>query len=95
MTTSFLVDRAGAQADDVDCIAQFSRLSRNLRTDLEAGRHLDPSPFARSATTVGSDILQYSEYNGQVEHHTLTNIIRLYHEGLVIPAQLLTSALGI
>ena len=63
-----------------DCIAQFGHFLEIGKTDLEAGKRLDMTPFARSATMTGFDILQYCEYKGTVVHLALANIIHLHNE---------------
>lgn len=73
-----------------DCIAQFGRLLEIGKMDHEAARHLDLSPFARSATYAGFDILQYIEHKGRAVHHALTAVVRLCHEGLIKPAYPIT-----
>ncbi|KAL9127721.1 MAG: hypothetical protein Q9217_003451 [Psora testacea] len=73
-----------------DCIAQFGRFLEIGKMDLEAARCLDLSPFARSATYAGFDILQYIEYKGRVVHHALTNITRLCQEQVIRPANPIT-----
>ena len=73
-----------------DCIAPFGRFLEIGKMDLEAAKHLDLSPFARSAAMAGLDILQYSEFKGNVVHHALTDIIRRCYEGLITPAYPIT-----
>ena len=73
-----------------DCIGHFGRFLEIGKMDLEAARRLDLSPFARSATMTGLDILQYCEWKGKVVHRALAHIIRLCHEGIVSPAYPIT-----
>lgn len=66
-----------------NCIGPFGRFVEIGKMDLEAAKRLDMSPFTRSATMTGFDILQYNESRGSVVHHALNSIIHLYREGSI------------
>lgn len=72
------------------CIGQFGRFVEIGKVDLEAAKRLDMSPFSRSATMAGFDILQCSKSKGKTVHRALANIIHLYQEGSVRAAHPIT-----
>ena len=74
-----------------DCIARFGRFMEIGKMDLEAAKRLDLSPFARSASYAGFDILQYAEYKGRVVHQALADIVRLRQERVIKPADIITT----
>lgn len=73
-----------------ECIAQFGRFVEIGKMDLEASRRLDLKPFARSATYVGFDLLQYAEYKGEVLGNALNELVNLCREGVMKVAYPLT-----
>ncbi|KAK3315921.1 type I polyketide synthase [Apodospora peruviana] len=63
-----------------DCIARFGRFIEVGKMDLEAGRHIEMTPFRRCAIYAGVDLLQLHEFNGPLTHEALTESVRICHE---------------
>ncbi|KAJ9316634.1 hypothetical protein DTO271D3_3141 [Paecilomyces variotii] len=62
------------------CIARFGRFIEVGKMDLEAGRHLEMTPFRRCAMYAGVDLLQLHEFNGPLTLEALTESVRICHE---------------
>lgn len=60
------------------------------KTDIEASRFLDLSPFGRSATFAGIDLLQYNKYRPQITQNALASIVRLFVDGRIKPVYPIT-----
>lgn len=58
--------------------------------DIEAARRLDMTPFSRSATFSGIDLLQYNQYRPRIVQNALASSIRLYVEGSIQPVYPIT-----
>ncbi|KAI8630635.1 hypothetical protein F5Y19DRAFT_483957 [Xylariaceae sp. FL1651] len=73
-----------------DCISQFGRFIETGKVDIEAARRLDMTPFSRSATFSGIDLLQYSQFRPGVVQNALATTIRLFNEGSIQPVYPIT-----
>ncbi len=62
-----------------ECVARFGRFVEIGKMDLEAGRHLDTTPFRRCASYAGVDILQLNEYDGRLVQESLADSLRICH----------------
>ncbi|KFY24016.1 hypothetical protein V491_02322 [Pseudogymnoascus sp. VKM F-3775] len=62
-----------------ECISRFGRFVEIGKMDLEAGRHLDTTPFRRCALYTGVDILQLNEYSGKLMQESLAESLRICH----------------
>jgi len=60
-----------------ECISRFGRFVEIGKMDLEAGRHLDTTPFRRCASYTGVDILQLNEYSGKLMQESLVDSLRI------------------
>ncbi|KAL8861949.1 MAG: hypothetical protein Q9178_001819 [Gyalolechia marmorata] len=74
-----------------NCIGHFGRFVEIGKVDLEAAKRLNMSPFARSATMTGFDILQYGEYKGKALNRALTKVVDLYNEGSLTSSHPITA----
>jgi len=68
-----------------DCIARFGRFVEIGKVDLEAGRHIETTPFARCAMYAGVDILQLGTYRGDLTQEALVESVRICHERHTTP----------
>ncbi|KAF7194934.1 Highly reducing polyketide synthase pks5 [Pseudocercospora fuligena] len=66
-----------------ECVARFGRFIEIGKVDLQAAKRLSLAPFARNITMAGVDLVQYSEFRGQVIQDSLVQLIRLYSEGAI------------
>lgn len=73
-----------------DCVAQFGRFVETGKVDIEAARRLDMTPFSRSATFSGIDLLQYNQYRPRIVQNALASSIRLCVEGSIQPVYPIT-----
>ena len=74
-----------------NCIGHFGHFVEIGKVDLEAAKRLNMSPFARSATMTGFDILQYGEYKGKALNRALTKVVHLYNEGSLTSSHPITT----
>jgi NADPH:quinone reductase-like Zn-dependent oxidoreductase len=74
-----------------DCIARFGRFVEIGKVDLEAARRLDLTPFGRSATMAGFDLLQFNEYKGEIIKNALAESISLCRDQIIRPIHPITS----
>ncbi len=63
-----------------DCIARFGRFVEIGKVDMEAGRHLDMTPFTRCATYASVDVLQLIEHGGLAMREALQECVRICRE---------------
>lgn len=60
-----------------DCIAPYGRFVDITKMDMEAGRHLDTTPFSRSASYTGFDLVSLTDHSGALVHQALTESLEI------------------
>ncbi|KAK8079180.1 hypothetical protein PG994_002987 [Apiospora phragmitis] len=63
-----------------DCMARFGRFVDITKIDIEANRVLETAPFGRCAVYTAFDLLQFTEYCGDLTHEALVESIRIIQE---------------
>ncbi|KAK7959439.1 Compactin diketide synthase [Apiospora aurea] len=63
-----------------DCMARFGRFVDITKIDIEANRVLETAPFGRCAVYTAFDLLQLTEYCGDLTHEALVESIRIIRE---------------
>lgn len=63
-----------------DCVARFGRFVDISKVDMEAGRRLDTGPFKKCASYTGFDLIQFTEYNGNLTQEALVQSIQICKE---------------
>jgi NADPH:quinone reductase-like Zn-dependent oxidoreductase/SAM-dependent methyltransferase len=73
-----------------DCVARFGRFVDITKMDIEANRHLETAPFGRCAVYTSFDLLQLTEYCGQLTHEALDTCVRIVHDRSAAPVHPIT-----
>lgn len=73
-----------------DCVARFGRLVDNTKVDIEANRGLETAPFGRCAVYTSFDLLQLTEYRGNLTHEALVECVRIVRERQAAPVHPIT-----
>lgn len=68
-----------------NCIAPYGRFVDITKMDMEAGRRLDTTPFNRSASYTGFDLVSLTDHSGPLVHQALTKSLEICR-GLGKPA---------
>lgn len=63
-----------------DCMARFGRFVDMTKVDIEANRWLETAPFTRCATYASFDLLQLTEYRGDMTQKALVESLRICQE---------------
>jgi NADPH:quinone reductase-like Zn-dependent oxidoreductase len=76
--------------ESFNCIARFGRFIEIGKRDLELNNHLELGAFARVASFSSIDLLEAIKYKPHQLHQTLKDVMRLFHEKVIIPVNPLT-----
>lgn len=71
-------------------MARFGRFVDITKMDIEANRHLETAPFGRCAVYTSFDLLQLTEYCGQLTHEALDTCVRIVHDRSAAPVHPIT-----
>ncbi|KAJ0299111.1 hypothetical protein COL516b_009363 [Colletotrichum fioriniae] len=64
-----------------NCMARFGRFIEIGKTDIEAAKNLDMSPFRRAATFAAVDLFQLGKFKGHVVQNALQGVMEMFRRG--------------